>query len=122
MIREIPWSPDVGARLMHHASRECLPFLAREVQAGAAQLWECSDGDDSLTVITRLDSNPTEWVMCYVQGSGLRKFAPQFVELARQRGWPLRAHTTDRRVVRMLRRHGFRLGEFVLRCSHGSLQ
>ncbi len=122
MIRELQWSQDLAARLMGHASRDCLPFLAHEVQAGVAQVWECVDGDDCLTVITRLDANPTEWVMCYVQGSGVAKFAPRFIAIARQRGWPLRLHTTDVRVLRLVRRFGFRLQEYVARCPHGSVQ
>lgn len=122
MIRELPWSEDVTAKLTHLASRECLPLLANEVRAGVSQLFECTDGVDTLHVVTRLDRTPDELVICYVQGSGVRKFIPQFIERARQLGVPVRMHTTDERVLHLCQRVlGFGHDvEFVARVRHGS--
>lgn len=118
-VREIEWSREVEQALNDPAGRSCLPYLAQEVRAGAAQLWECSDGIDQLHVITRLDRNPTEWVMCYVRGSGVLKFGPHFVAVARAKGWPMRMHTQSATVARLARRIGARMHEYVLRWSHG---
>lgn len=85
------------------------------MQAGIAQLWRVSDARDCLYVITRLDSNPLEWVMCYVQGTGAQKFGPLFIDHAARRRWPMRIHTVSPAVVRLCQRMGFAVSETILR-------
>jgi hypothetical protein len=114
-IREVPWTPEITKRLDHAAARACLSWLEREVRGGLSQLWECRAGDQLLHVVTRLDENPREWVICYVRGQGVATFGPHFCRIADAKRWPMRVHTTSRALVRMFRRLGFRESEFVLR-------
>ena len=97
------------------ASADCLQYLQREVQSGLSKLWECSDGRDTLLVITRVDSNPRELVIPLVVGSGLRKFAPIFLSKARAESLPVRIHTASLIVRRLCRWVGFRTAEYVMR-------
>jgi hypothetical protein len=115
MIREIAWTQDVHERLEHPAAADALPFLRREVEAGVSQLWECQDDGRTLYVVTRLDRNPDEWVMCYARGSGAVHFGREFVALADRKGWRMRAHTTNPAVERLTRRLGFQRSEIVMR-------
>jgi hypothetical protein len=94
---------------------ECIGLLMREVRAGISQLWECNDGQDTLYVVTRVDQNPRELVICAAVGSGLRKFAPVFLARAREKGLPVRAHVESLVMRRLLRWIGFRTAEFVMR-------
>ena len=101
--------------MRHPASGDCIEWLRREVEQGISQLWHCSDGVDEAYAVTRLDHNPTEWVICYFEGAGMRKFGAHFVEVARRKGWRLRAHTQRPGVVRLLRPLGLKVTEMVLR-------
>lgn len=92
-----------------------MPLLKAEVLAGISQAWECSHGADVARGITRLDTNPTEWVMCLCVGRGLRQIFPEFLKVARRRGWPVRIHTENPAMARLLERYGLTLSEFVLR-------
>jgi hypothetical protein len=96
---------------------QCLPWMRDQVQRGVAQLWECTDGKHKLHVVTRLDSIPTEWTICYARGSGLSIFGPYFVAMGLKKHWPVRMHTQSIAVARLCRRMGFRLDEFVLRVN-----
>lgn len=80
-------------------------------------LWECRDDKHAALCVTRVDANPTEFVIVAFEGTGLLTFAPYFIEVARERGIPLRAHTTSRFMLRLLRRVGFRLEEYVARAA-----
>lgn len=85
------------------------------MRAGVSQLWECRAGPDRLHVVTRLDSNPCEWVWCYAQGTGIAKFADSFCRVATEKGWPVRVHTQSPAIARLARRYGFRQSEIILR-------
>jgi hypothetical protein len=104
------------------AGEVCVPLLIREIRAGVSRLWECRDDTDCLYVITRLDRNPDELVICYIQGTGARKFVPWFVERAREYLTPVRLHTTSKTILRLARPYGFRLAEYVARCDHSRTQ
>lgn len=114
-IENAPWSDAAEAALTDEASRSCLAHLKLEVQQGISTLWRCRSAAGELWLITRLDKNPTEWVMCLAVGRGLAQVAPQFIRAARDRGWPMRVHTESPAVARLLRRYGFAVAEFVLR-------
>lgn len=102
-------------RLTVPQSADCIEYLAREVRNGVSQLWECSDGVDTLHVITRVDQNPRELVICLAVGSGMAKFAPLFVDAARRRAMPMRMHTASRAMARLCKRLGFVMAEYVMR-------
>lgn len=120
LIEVIAWTPELARVFNDPAGRSCVPYLLNEVRQGIAQAWRCSDGLDELHVITRLDRNPTEWVLCYGQGRGVRKFVPLFIAVARRKGWPVRLHTQSPALVRLTRRIDGRVSEYVVRWpSHG---
>jgi hypothetical protein len=114
-IREVPWTDDTTKLLAHPAARACLSWLEREVRGRVAQLWECRAGGKLAHVVTRLDENPREWVICYARGSGLALFMPAFLRVADAKRWPVRIHCESRGMVRMCERYGFAVREFVLR-------
>lgn len=117
MIGQVPWTPEVEARMQSPAAGQCLAWLKREVEAGVAKLWHCQDERDEAYMVTRLDRHPDELVVCYFEGSGMRKFGAEVVAAARTRGVPVRAHTTQRAVARLLRPLGFAGAEMVLRSA-----
>jgi hypothetical protein len=106
--------------LWHPAAVNLLGWMRGQVERGIAQLWRVRDADDCLYVITRKERDPTEWTICYVRGTGLVKFGPLFLEVARKQGMPLRMHTESLATARLCGRLGFRVAEYVLRCEHGS--
>lgn len=115
MIKRIPWSVEVDVRLTHQAGRDCVPWLREQVIAGVAKLWHCVDGKHEAYIITRMCLTPPELVICYAEGTGLHRFAPEFIAAARAKGVPMRAHTTSQFMVRYARRFGFELQEYVMR-------
>lgn len=119
ILEELEWTDDVTAALEHPTSHELLRWMPEQVRRGIAQLWRVRDQADCLYVITRVDRDPLEWTICYVRGSGLLKFAPIFLQLARSKDWPLRMHTVSLVTARLCRKLGFRVAEYVLRCDHG---
>lgn len=117
MITRVPWSGEAEIMLAHPAGAECMPYLKREVLAGVAKLWRCEEGKHSAWIITRVDENPRELVICYAVGTGLHCFAAAFIEAARAAGIPMRVHTTSPFVARYVRRFGFAQAEYVLRAA-----
>ena len=117
----LQWTEGVGEYLRLLVSErspcllECWSLLEPEIRAGISQLWHCVDGGRTLYVVTRVDQNPRELVICLAVGSGLQKFAPLFIERAREKGMPIRCHVESMATVRLCRRVGFRMAEFVLR-------
>ena len=103
------------AALTHPTSANLLPWMQQQCESGRAQLWRMRDTWDCLYVITRVDFDPLEWCVCYVRGSGLVKFAPWFVGVARAKGWRMRMHTESLATVRLAKRLGFELAEYVMR-------
>jgi len=115
MFTHIPWSAEAEARMQHPASGACIQYLKGEVERGIARLWRCEHGVDLAYMVTRLDRCPDELVVCYFEGSGLRKFGRAILAAAHSRGVPVRAHTTQPAVARLLRAAGLFHSEFVLR-------
>lgn len=101
--------------LRHPAGANCLPFVIDEIVRGRAQLWKCSDERDTLYVVTRLDHNPTEWVATWCAGTGVRKFGPMFIAVAKSKGWGFRIHVENLARARLFSRLGFQCNEYVLR-------
>lgn len=115
MIRQVPWSAEAEAHMQNEAGRQCMPYLRAEVRAGVAKLWHCRDEVSQAYMVTRLDRNPDELVVCYFEGTGMQKFGRVLIEASHARGVPVRAHTTQPLVARLLRRIGLSQSEIVLR-------
>lgn len=115
----MPWTQRVTELLTHPTSNNLLPWMQHQVEAGIAQLWLVSDPSDSLYVITRIDDHPREWCIPYVRGSGLLKFGPLFIEVAKRNGLNIRAHVESPAMVRLLAKLSFRYAETVVRLEHG---
>jgi len=108
-------TPEVIAQLQHPSGWNCLPYLIRECEAGIAEIWRLKDNAHCLHVITRLDQNPTEWVIAWARGTGSQKFGPMLIEHAKRKGWPIRVHVGSLSKVRLFKRVGFRIDEYVMR-------
>lgn len=99
--------------------------MRAQVRAGIAQLFRFTNSLDCLYVVTRVDRDPTEWAICYARGTGVATFGPLIIAVARSKGMPLRVHVdaflqaAQPSRVRLFRRLGFSVSEYVLRCSHG---
>jgi hypothetical protein len=115
MIRRVPWSDEAAAHMRHPAAGDCITYLRAEVESGVARLWHCKDEFSEAYMITRLDRNPDELVLCYFEGTGMQKFCGELVAAAHAQGIPVRAHTTQPLVARLGRRIGFKQSELVLR-------
>lgn len=116
-VERIEWDADTDNLLASADSENCLPLLKAEVLAGRSSLWRCSSSAGLLYAVTRLDHSPTEWVMCLAVGRGLAQVAPVFFARARELGWPLRMHTVSPAVVRLCRRFGWAMSEYVMRAN-----
>lgn len=117
MIKLAPWSADAERELARALPPVILSIVQNEVATGISMLWECADGLHHAFCVTRVDSNPREFVVVAFAGSGLMSFGPHFVEAARSRSIPLRAHTVSPVIARLLRRLGLRTAEYVLRAA-----
>jgi hypothetical protein len=115
MITRIAWSDAVDRGLARALPEMIRSIVAAECRAGVSQVWECDEGAHHAYVVTRVDANPTEWVMVAFEGSGMHKFAPAFIAAARERGIPMRVHTVSPVIARLLRPLGFQQTEYVLR-------
>ena len=115
LIRQLPWSAEAEAHLKSAAAERCLAPLRDEVQRGIAQLWHFKDDTDEAYCITRTDLNPREFVVCYFEGSGLTKFGKVLRDAAHAKGIPMRAHTSQPAVARLIRRLNMKIQEYVLR-------
>lgn len=116
-VTRVAWSEAVERGLGKALPDEMIrSIVASECRAGISQVWECSSDAHHAYVVTRLDSNPTEWVIVAFEGSGMHEFGKHFVQAARERGIPLRAHVTNPIVEQLLiRRLKFKTEERVLR-------
>jgi len=107
------WHPQ-AARVLAPVLGDCEPEIARQVNAGIAELWHfpahgwlvtrCEAPADALPVL----------VLVAAAGRGLREVLPWLLDRARAQGvHRFRAHTEHRGVGRMLARHGFKVQEVV---------
>lgn len=121
MIELRPWNGEAQRCLAVSGGRD-LPVIARQVKEGVAQLWECESERSHAWVVTRVDADEAgvEWCIVLFEGSGLHEFVPHFVDAARARGIPLRAHLRADRpgLLRMVRKYGFGPTEIVVRARH----
>jgi beta-phosphoglucomutase-like phosphatase (HAD superfamily) len=115
MIERIPWSGEVDAALISPAGAQCVPLLRAEVKSGASKLWRCTSGSSIAYIVTRVDENPRELVIAYVEGRNVAAHAEAFIAAARKQKVPMRIHTTSPATARWLRRFGLQLSEYVLR-------
>jgi len=122
LVEELEWTDDVDAVLWHPSACRLLDWMRGQCRVGIAQLFRFTDYDDCLYLVTRVDRDPTEWVICWARGTGTAKFGPIVVELGRQRQMPLRVHIDvdqlSRARLRLFGRYGFELSEYMLRCTH----
>jgi imidazolonepropionase-like amidohydrolase len=117
MIRAIQWNDEAESHMRHPAAGKCIEYLKREVAQGISKLWHCQDETDEAYMVTRVDSNPTELVVCYFEGSGLIKFGRQIVAAAHARKIPVRIHTVQEPVARLCRRVGLQHRETIMRSA-----
>jgi len=141
VIRQVAWSAEASDRLARALPGAVRDLVAREVLTNVAQLWECTDdtpiaragqpGEVTLSgrspakvsphhsayVVTRIDVNPLELVVVAYEGSGMMHFGPHFVNWARDRGIPCRAHVTSPVVERLLRKLKLFRSEVILRTA-----
>jgi len=117
VIRQVSWSAQASDRLARALPGAVRELVAREVMSGIALLWECTDQYHSAYVVTRIDPNPTELVIVAYEGSGMMHFGPYFLQWARDRGLPVRAHVTNPLVERLLRRLKLYRSEVILRTA-----
>lgn len=118
MIRTVPWTPEIAQKLSRAlGSALVLELVGEEVRQGISQLWECSNDQHRAYCVTRLERNPVEWCVVAYEGSGMMQFGPLFVEAARARSIPLRAHVASPVVERLLRRIGLKRSEVVMRAA-----
>lgn len=116
MIKQIAWCDEARDGLS-----KALPYplimsiVEQEVRLGVSQLWRCENDLHQAYVVTRMDTNPTEWVIVAFQGTGMQQFGKLFVDAAADRKVTLRAHVTNPVVERLLRRLGLKRDEVVLR-------
>ena len=104
-IRRIAWSQELDRGLARALPDELIRgIVASECRTGVAQAWQCDSEQHHALVVTRLDQNPTEWVVVAFEGSGMHVFGPLFIAAARDRGIPLRAHVTSPIVEQLLKR------------------
>lgn len=115
VITRIAWCDEAARGLSRALEGPILGIVEAEVRAGVSMLWECRDGDHRAYCVTRVDFNPTEFVIVAFEGTGMHRFGPTFIEAAKVRGIPMRAHTVSPVVARLIRRFGFKESEFVLR-------
>ena len=115
MIRQAQWCDRAAMGLSRALPPQTLHYVGREVCRGISQLWECSSDPDHAWCVTRIDRNPTTLVIVAFEGTGIVRFAPPFIEAARARRLPIRAHTVSRGMARLLeRRLQFQLREYLL--------
>lgn len=113
-----PWSDAAGSGLAKALPDALIRSIVQsEVERGIAKLWRCEDEAHSAWVVTRLDANPTEWVIVAFEGTGMHRFGTYFVQAAKMQGVTLRAHVTSPVVERLLRRLGLERSEVILRKS-----
>ena len=115
MIRQVAWTAPARAGLARALPPATLDFIEAEVRAGISALWECSQAEHHAYCVTRVDQNPTTFVIVAFEGTGMHLFAPSFIAAAESRNLPMRAHTVSPIVARLIRRYGFRTAEFVCR-------
>lgn len=113
VIREISWEDKHDAKLKVSAGDD-LQLIKDQVRAEIAQLWECQSPSNYCLVVTRIDPGP-ELVIVLGEGSGLLQFAPRFVQHARNRRMTVRTHIKRKGLIRMWKRLGLELDEYVLR-------
>lgn len=114
MIEKRRWckQAEIGLQVSAGADME---IIRGQVKSGQAELWWCESAENACWVVTRIDQEDGELVIVCGEGSGLDEFAPVFVESARRQGLGVRTHVTRLGLLRMWKRHGLELSEFVLR-------
>jgi hypothetical protein len=116
MIRVIPWSKDAEDSLNSVVGLDVCD-VRFDVESGAAQLWECRDGEYGGYVVTRVEKRTSglEWVWLACAGKGFHKFLPFFMRAAESYSLPVRVHVNNDIMARIYRRKKFRVSETVLR-------
>lgn len=117
MIERVNWSGEAEQFLARALNRSVLAIVAAEVSQGVSMLWHCESSEHRAYCVTRVHPNPRELVIVAFAGSGMHTFAPAFLQAARSRGLPLRAHTVSPVVARLVRKFGFQQSEYVLRAA-----
>tara|TARA_B100000446_G_scaffold185938_3_gene211050 strand:+ start:6465 stop:6809 length:345 start_codon:yes stop_codon:yes gene_type:complete len=100
-------------QLLAVSAGDDLEEIREEVKAGLAVLWRCESSEKGGFVVTRIDGD--EFVVVLGEGSGAHEFLPHFVQFARSRKLKIRTHVTRKGMIRVWKRYGVFLSEYVLR-------
>lgn len=117
MIERVSWSND-SAMALFDAARGDLDLIAAEVKSGNAQLFTVS-GNASGYIVVRPEGD--ELVIVAGSGRGLIPVVlPLLKDEAEKQGFKtIRTHVQKQGLIRLYKRYGFELDEFILRCQCG---
>jgi hypothetical protein len=118
MITRAEWSDEADAGLSRALPDATIRgIVAAEVKRGRSKLWLCKTDAHKAWAVTRLDSDPAEWVVVAFEGSGMMTFGPQFIAIAKANNIPLRAHVTSPLVEKLFSRLGMVRQEAIWRTA-----
>lgn len=117
MITREQWSAGAERELSRAVGACIMPIVRREVETGIAQLWHAQDDFADAYIVTRLESNPLEWVFVAAAGRGVMHYARQMVTAGKDRKLSMRCHVVKPALARLWGRLGFVESERVLRVA-----
>lgn len=113
-----PWSDEAENGLRISAGKDMADIRA-EVQKGLSMLWKI-EGEGELDFVrgwcvTRVEKDRGEVVFVLGEGKGFHHAAPHFVKAARDAGYKIRVHVERIGMMRMWKKHGVEISEYILR-------
>lgn len=115
-VEQFPWTDPVDDFLAVSAGSD-LSIIKDEVLKNQAQLWRCQSDKNLAYVVTRIEFK--ELVIVLFEGSGIDEFMPLFINRATELNLTIRAHVKRKGLLKMGRKLGFELAEYVIRFNHG---
>lgn len=110
------WTNKEDKKLSVSAGKD-LDLIKEQVRKGKAELWKCTGKNKKAYIVTKLDVN--ELVIVLFEGSGIDDFLPFFINRAIELNLTIRAHVKRKAFLRIGRKHGFKLAEYIIRFNHG---
>jgi len=115
-INQIDWGHSISRKLEISAGND-LALIKSEVEHSQSQLWRCQSFYNLAFVVTRIEHG--ELVIVLFEGSGLNEFMPFFIKRAIELKLSIRAHVKRKGLLKMGRKLGFELSEYVIRYQYG---
>ena len=112
-IREIEWCQKAEEGLIVSLGDD-LGVIRLEVQKGIARLWSCESESGGGYIVSRMD-DLNEICIVAGEGKGFYEFMPVFLDWCRQQGCSVRTHVKRKGLIRMWKKLGVTLDEYVLR-------